>query len=59
MRFGLDVNLMRLFNGRLSVYLCVNLGRRRLWLQRWDAERQPRGLYEPSGAMTWAAGWGG
>lgn len=56
MEFGIRLSVLHLYNGRRSLYVAVTIGRRVFWLQRWDAERQPRGVYEPSGAMTWAAG---
>lgn len=39
MRLAIDVSTDRLYNGRLSVYIALRLGRRTLWLSRWDAPR--------------------
>ena len=57
MSIGLTVTAYKLYNGRRSFYIAFHLGRRRVWLMRWDAERTTNPLFvERGGVMAWSAG---
>jgi hypothetical protein len=55
---GLTASSNTLYNGRRSFYLSLTVGRRRLWLMRWDAVRSHNGVFytERDGVMNWSAG---
>ena len=54
---ALRVHVMRLYNGRRSFYGAVVIGRRRLWLQRWDTARAPENRWRTrDGVMGWTGG---
>lgn len=57
LEFGLRINAMTLYNGHRSFYASLTIGRRWVWVQRWDVERAPRGRFRSrDGLMGWA--WG-
>jgi hypothetical protein len=41
MHFDLSTSIMKLYNGRRSFALHVNIGRRGFGLYRWDTQRAP------------------
>ena len=60
LEFCVNVNTMRLYNGRRSFYLRVKIGRSSIFLSRWDSVRvlpKPKqiDLYRGS-VMTWYVG---
>jgi hypothetical protein len=60
MRFEIDLSVMKLYNGRRSVYAMLRIGRRYVFLSRWDTARvtlKPKQIDIHRGPeMTWYAG---
>lgn len=60
MEFGVRATISRLYNGRRSVYVSLQLGRRSWFLSRWDTARvtlKPAEINIWRGpVMTWYAG---
>ena len=60
MRLDFDFNVMRLYNGRRSVWLSVTVGPWRWWLSRWDSVRvdaKPgQWVFCRGPVMTWYGG---
>ena len=60
LRFSIDLSIMRLYNGRQSLYLSLAVGQRTWFLARWDTVRvhpKPRNRDLWRGLiMTWYCG---
>lgn len=58
--FGINITSMKLYNGRRSFYLRIDLGRSSVFLSRWDTERvlpKPKQIDLYRGPiMTWYVG---
>jgi hypothetical protein len=54
-RFRIDTNVMRLYNGRRSFYGVITVGPWSFWLMRWDTALAPANRFR-SGDMGWT--WG-
>jgi hypothetical protein len=58
---GIQVRIARLYNGRRSVWIKAALGRRTVWLSRWDTARCELGkagqrIVWSGPVMTWYIG---
>ena len=58
--FGINLDSMKLYNGRRSFYLGIRIGSRHVFLSRWDTVRvdpKPRQRFLHRGSvMTWYCG---